>query len=641
MHFGNLTEDRRAGGHAEYTTPHLDKLSSEGVVLNDYYVDQLCSPTRTALMSSRYAYNLGLSNGVITNGHPVALRLNESTIAEHLKSVGYTTAAFGKWDIGYHTWHHTPTKRGFDSFLGYYDADEDYYKHTAGLGFCDTAPSPKCPGGIDFNKNTVGFNDSDVYSTYAYTSGIVAMIEEHAHGNGKPFFIYAAYQAVHGPLESPQRFIDACSAEGVREANRLIFCGMVKALDEGIGNITRSLETAGLSKSTLIGLTTDNGGQNGVGGNNWPLRGNKATIFEGGLRGTGFLWGAMLQQPGRRANNLMHLTDWGPTLFSAAGGDGAALARNATLKLNGVDQWGALSLIDGLNRTAPRTEVLLHLAGPDNNDASTWSSYSAYRIGPWKVVVAAPDKPSLPGGIVPSNALHGVTGWVRVDNTVNSTGRWFVKPTPDQVCDPGPCLFHLENDPLEKEDLSSSSDPDAKAALALLLNRIQSFNVTRVPNQKFDCDPKSCPTNFGGFWQPWLNATPPMPPIPPPKPKPLNISSSISTTFPSDGNGGYVLAGWVCDKTVEEKDADPSTVTISVDGSPAGTVVANGHRARLVSDKLCYDNQHGFVYHLDGTNVAKQAKATLTFSIVARSTGATVQLSSSPRCLCSGKPCTC
>jgi hypothetical protein len=518
------------------------------------------------------------------------------------------------------------------------------------------------------------------------------MIEEHAHGNGKPFFIYAAYQAVHGPLESPQRFIDACSAEGVREADRLIFCGMVKALDEGIGNITRSLETAGLSKSTLIGLTTDNGGQNGVGGNNWPvpnlpnhfrccrnspvlpgivrcssshplfmltrvymlmtssppdfncnrpLRGNKATIFEGGLRGTGFLWGAMLQQPGRRANNLMHLTDWGPTLFSAAGGDGAALARNTTLKLNGVDQWGALSLIDGLNRTAPRTEVLLHLAGPDNNDASTWSSYSAYRIGPWKVVVAAPDKPSLPGGIVPSNSLKGVTGWVRVDNTVNSTGRWFVKPTPDQVCDPGPCLFHLENDPLEKEDLSSSSDPDAKAALALLLNRIQSFNVTRVPNQKFDCDPKSCPTNFGGFWQPWLNATPPMPPIPPPKPKPLNISSSISTTFPSDGNGGYVLAGWVCDKTVEEKDADPSTVTISVDGSPAGTVVANGHRARLVSDKQCYDNQHGFVYHLDGTNVAKQAKATLTFSIVARSTGATVQLSSSPRCLCSGKPCTC
>lgn len=76
-------------------------------------------PTRTALMSSRYAYNLGLSHGVITNGHAVALRLNESTIAQHLKDMGYATHAFGKWDIGYHTWAHTPTRRGFDTWLGW------------------------------------------------------------------------------------------------------------------------------------------------------------------------------------------------------------------------------------------------------------------------------------------------------------------------------------------------------------------------------------------------------------------------------------------------------------------------------------------------------------------------------------------
>ena len=55
-------------GHAEYTTPHLDTLAREGVMLNDYYVNQLCSPTRTSLISSRYAYNLGLAGGVITNG---------------------------------------------------------------------------------------------------------------------------------------------------------------------------------------------------------------------------------------------------------------------------------------------------------------------------------------------------------------------------------------------------------------------------------------------------------------------------------------------------------------------------------------------------------------------------------------------
>lgn len=59
--------------------------------------------------------------------------------------------------------------------------------------------------------------------------------------------------------------------------NRRVFCGMLKALDEGVGNITATLAAAGVAENTLIGLTTDNGGQNGVGGNNWPLRGNKAS----------------------------------------------------------------------------------------------------------------------------------------------------------------------------------------------------------------------------------------------------------------------------------------------------------------------------------------------------------------------------
>lgn len=69
-------------------------------MLDAYYVNRLCSPTRTSLLSSRYAYTLGLAGGVITDGFPVALRLNESTIADHLKPLGYQTHGFGKWDIG-------------------------------------------------------------------------------------------------------------------------------------------------------------------------------------------------------------------------------------------------------------------------------------------------------------------------------------------------------------------------------------------------------------------------------------------------------------------------------------------------------------------------------------------------------------
>jgi len=126
--------------------------------------------------------------------------------------------------------------------------------------------------------------------------------------------------------------------------NRLIFCGMVKALDEGVGNITAKLTECGLDSNTVIALTADNGGQNKVGGNNWPLRGNKATLFQGGVRGTGFVWGKMLAKPGRLSSVMMHNIDWGPTLISAAGGDGAALAKNTTLKLDGVDCWDAIAL---------------------------------------------------------------------------------------------------------------------------------------------------------------------------------------------------------------------------------------------------------------------------------------------------------
>jgi arylsulfatase A-like enzyme len=82
----------------------------------------------------------------------------------------------------------------------------------------------------------------------------------------------------------------------VIEHDRHIYCGMAQALDDGVGQITTLLSKRGLADNTVIFLTADNGGQNGVGGNNWPLRGNKATVFEGGVRGNGFVWGGRATQ---------------------------------------------------------------------------------------------------------------------------------------------------------------------------------------------------------------------------------------------------------------------------------------------------------------------------------------------------------
>lgn len=97
---------------SDYSTPTIDKLAQEGVRLKQYYVQPLCSPSRSALLAGRYPYNLGLAHGVITNGHPYGLGLNETTIAQHLKKGGYSTHAIGMlmheplgvWE-GYGVWN--------------------------------------------------------------------------------------------------------------------------------------------------------------------------------------------------------------------------------------------------------------------------------------------------------------------------------------------------------------------------------------------------------------------------------------------------------------------------------------------------------------------------------------------------------
>ena len=150
-------------GTAAPQTPTLDKLADAGIKLESYYVNKLCSPTRTALLSGRYAYTIGMDDGVIVgeqellllvvvvvvvvvvvltrrtllpaDGQNIDLPLNLYTIADHLKMAGWNTSAYGKWDAGCTVWGSTPTCRGFDHFNGFYSAASDYYTHQVGAGF--------------------------------------------------------------------------------------------------------------------------------------------------------------------------------------------------------------------------------------------------------------------------------------------------------------------------------------------------------------------------------------------------------------------------------------------------------------------------------------------------------------------------
>ena len=184
-------------------TPHLDWLatSAHGVLLENAYSQPICSPTRAQLMTGRYQIRTGLQHGVIWPAQPNGLPLNESTIADRLRALNYSTHAVGKWHIGFHTHAHTPLERGFDTFFGFWGGGEDYSTHMSS-------------GGFDFRQNGAIFREAaGSYSTKLFSEKAVALIEQHAAGvdSGRPLFLYLAFQATHAPLQAPQHFINSCA----------------------------------------------------------------------------------------------------------------------------------------------------------------------------------------------------------------------------------------------------------------------------------------------------------------------------------------------------------------------------------------------------------------------------------------------
>ena len=196
-----------------------------------------------------------------------------------------------KWHLGYRSWSHTPTFRGFDTFLGHFSGYNDYYTHWGDCGGFDLVSSegPDCGEGCAVPM----YEGNGSYSTLLFTSRAVSLVEAHgsvggdsggaSEGNG--LFLFLPYQAVHSPSQVPESYKAAYNFtpyESVGAEARNTFAGMLTCLDEGVGNITAALQRAGLMEETLIWFQTDNGAATpacggSTGAQNWPLRGGKCT----------------------------------------------------------------------------------------------------------------------------------------------------------------------------------------------------------------------------------------------------------------------------------------------------------------------------------------------------------------------------
>eukprot|EP00656_Telonema_subtile_P051077 TRINITY_DN6788_c0_g1_i1.p1 TRINITY_DN6788_c0_g1~~TRINITY_DN6788_c0_g1_i1.p1 ORF type:complete len:540 (+),score=121.10 TRINITY_DN6788_c0_g1_i1:104-1723(+) len=492
-------------------TPVLDSLANTGVVLKNYYVQPICSPTRSALMTGRYTVRLGTQSNVIYWDTPWGVPLNETFLPENLKDAGYSTAMFGKWHLGMFKQGYTPRKRGFDEHMGYYQGCESAYTHVAGCCsagspdhdqqyVCDSGPSQyqgydwfKSQPGQDVSTPDVSANRTN--SVDLISNAAVDFLQRSAQSS-KPWFLYLPFQNIHGPYTCDPEFHDMFNSSRFTAGEQTIF-GYIAELDAAVGRVISQLKSVESQyENTVIIFSSDNGappagedvdhkhGSNpGWIARNYPFRGNKALIWEGGTRVPGFVHSPLLPKAaqGTVSRGLYHVTDWLPTITKLAG---ASVSRN--FALDGHDIWDSVSS----GAASPRTEMLYNVNPVSGGQAG--APKAGLRMGEYKVLCW-------------SYSIAGIDG-------ANSTG-------PCSPChganDPelkkGPVLYNLDTDPGESTNLAKEQ-PDV---LEKLLARLKELAVQSVqpqqwvkPYQGEDYYCKDCPLHDGGrgpaeSWDPW------------------------------------------------------------------------------------------------------------------------------------------
>ena len=284
---GNADLGYRGG---EIKTPNIDKLAKEGVRLESFYGQPVCTPARAALMTGRYPMRHGLQTLVIFPSHTYGLPTDELTLPQALKEAGYQTAMVGKWHLGHADQKHWPQNRGFEHFYGNLVGEVDYFTKDRG-------------GLIDWQRNGTFLKENGYFTTQI---GDEAVSLINSHDASRPLFLYVASLAPHAPYQAPQDLIDRYPE--IQDEKRREYAAMISGLDDQVGRIVSALEKRGMRENTIIIFSSDNGGATSAlfatgarseeeraesGGvalgekppaSNGSLRGGKGSLHEGGVR---------------------------------------------------------------------------------------------------------------------------------------------------------------------------------------------------------------------------------------------------------------------------------------------------------------------------------------------------------------------
>lgn len=299
-------------------TPHLDQLAREGIRLDRFYVNPICSVTRAALMTGLATLRTGVNNSS-------GLDLKYRILPQAFQDAGYQTWMFGKWHLGgpedsqRSGAEYFPQARGFDYFYGHLHGAIDYYKHER-----------KDLGQLDWQRNGKPVIEEG-FSTDLLVDDAIRKLKE--RDSSLPFLLYLPFNAVHGPLQPPP------SAANVSKRDRReLLLANVTHMDAAIGRLLQTIDDEQLRENTLVLFFGDNGGQLSQGASNGSLRGEKGGTFEGGIRVPAAMrWTGKLPAE-TVSRQFISVMDVFPTLCAATD-----LHTGVQAPLDGINLWPAFS----------------------------------------------------------------------------------------------------------------------------------------------------------------------------------------------------------------------------------------------------------------------------------------------------------
>lgn len=338
---------------SEIRTPRIDALANDGLTLNRFYAQPMCSPTRASLLTGNSTARLGITRA-LSKLVPTGLPLDQTILPQYLKDMGYQTSLVGKWHLGFRQREYLPTSRGFDAFYGHLTGGIGYWDHVHG-------------GGYDWARNEEVLREEG-YATHLMANEAVRVIKDRKPD--EPLFLYAAFSAPHLPNEAPEETI--ATYADIENTRRRVHAAMVTELDTGVGQIIDALEEQGMLDNTLIWFMSDNGGLNPSaappaalsffttldewfgdwelpltilefarvnflegGSDNGSLRSGKGTLYEGGVRVPSFLYWRGELQP-RQVGDMVTVQDVLPSILSMLQSE----ARDR--EFDGIDRWTLL-----------------------------------------------------------------------------------------------------------------------------------------------------------------------------------------------------------------------------------------------------------------------------------------------------------